>query len=47
MKKDASTADHIDRDILLEQEIIEKYEKDIELKDEFADINELVDEEEK
>lgn len=47
VKKDASSADHIDRDIILEQEIIEKYEKDIELKDEFADINELVDEEEK
>jgi small subunit ribosomal protein S2 len=47
VKKDVSSSDHIDRDILLEQEIIEKYEKDIELKDEFADINELVDEEEK
>ncbi len=47
VKKDASNSEHIDRDVLLEQEIIEKYEKDIELKDEFADINELVDEEEK
>lgn len=44
VKKDTSSAEHVDRDILLEQEIIEKYEKDIELKDEFADINELVDE---
>lgn len=44
VKKDTSSADHVDRDVILEQEIIEKYEKDIELKDEFADINELVDE---
>lgn len=46
VKKDASSSEHVDRDVILEQEIIEKYEKDIELKDEFADINELVDENE-
>lgn len=45
VKKDVSNAEFTDRDILLEQEIIEKYEKDIELKDEFADASELVDDE--
>lgn len=44
VKKETATAEDTDRDLLLEQEIIEKYEKDIELKDEFADVSELTDE---
>lgn len=44
VKKETATAEEADRDLLLEQEIIEKYERDIELKDEFADAAELTDE---